>query len=1763
MQELELTGMEIAVVGLAGRFPGAENIEQYWENIRDGVESISFFSKEEVLAAGANEALVANPNYVRARGILGNVDKFDATFFGYSPKEAALMDPQHRIFLETAWQGLEDAGYCSKYYDGKIGVYASVGFNSYLVLNMEVAPDFIHAEHGPQAMLGNDKDFLASRVSYKLQLTGPSVIVQSACSSSLVAIHQACQSLLSGEADMQLAGGITIRVPEINGNLYQEGMINSPDGHCRAFDKDAAGTVAGNGVGIVVLKRLEDALNDRDHIYGVIKASAINNDGDDKVGYAAPSPGGQAKVIQEAQSLADVDIESIGYVEAHGSGTKMGDPIEIEALKNAFTKQTKRKNFCSVGSVKANIGHLDAAAGIAGFIKAVLALHHKKIPPSVNFNEPNPLCEFEDSPFYVNTECLDWPLEKDKRRAGVSSFGMGGTNAHIVLEEAPEPTESGISRDWQLVTVSAKTASALDRVKENLRSDLQKYETTPLADLAYTLHKGRHQFPHSTLVLAKNCSEALEAISQGHNDNYFNAVWDETERELTFMFSGQGSQHVNMARELYEREADFKKDMDYCTSVLNTWLDVPLTEVIFSDEDNLEKAKELLNQTAYTQPALFVVEYCIAQQLIRWGIQPEAMIGHSIGEYVAATLAGVFTLDDALAIVAKRGALIQSLPTGDMLFIPKAEEFVTPYLSDTLSLAVINTPESTVVSGEKSAIADLQKVLEEASIKTKILRTSHAFHSYMMEPILEEFKASFSSITLSTPSIPFISNVTADWITPEQACDPQYWASHLRGTVQFAKGIEKLSKGATRLFIEVGPGNSLTQFGRSTLGPKSPFKFLQTQASSMENVDAQFALLRAVGRIWQFNFQVDWSAYYEGQVRNRLSLSGYPFQGESYWVDFKNKKNSIKDERAREELLWAYSWEKVQTYVSNETLSSHALLFAGKESNSIQQLLTSTYENLSTIIVDTKAFEQSVAELTTQQELSAGEALDIYVQLDEQQDGYDFICLIRSILNVISQTGTKIKLTYLGRSGYEVIGDEKILPSFMQNTEILKTASNLSPNFRWQIIDLGSNEDQAEKVLKPSHLTFSENRVMAVRRQKLWSRILKAYSTDSQATLNEAETYVCLGNPNEFSMQLIQNWSAQHQAQYVFVAPDIRPVSEWSYLQQKGNKLYDQLLSMQKEGININAIACPLTDTKAMADLIADYAKSSRVAVIDMESLSDDSNMVDFFALTKEQFDFVNQSSLHKTQMLIDLKQNGTIDWFTNLSFQSSFMGYPDRLKELFMDTTSSAALADQSESLIYVNNDFFDANLHQDWMQRADYDQRVLELKKAIATHTASPSLWLNPTVPQNYVWQGQIADSTTSSVEGEEDATASGLYKRPDLSVPYAAPITERQKIICSIWQDMFQIDRVGIHDDFFDLGGDSVMALKLLSALELAFDVALPLSEVINSPNVAAQANAIVEYTEVPMDKREINPVVTLQGKGEKPPFFCVHPAGGIIHCYIEMAKILGKDQPFYAFQHPGIDGKSGPYVTYPKMAELYIESMLKIQPEGPYFIGGWSFGGTVAYEMAMQLRGMGKEVAMVALFDSPGPSSLYRLKGRPEFEFSGMLAFLSQALGTMFGAEIQVSVDEMRKIPPEQQLDYILDRAVEVSGDSELGSAKEALERIVDIFEVCDRGEREYEPEKCSDDLYMYRVQDLDDYEFTGYKEHPQLESATFGWDELCQAEVKVRFVPGTHISMIFPPNVQILTEKFKADLDQKILDVVEKQNNSSAKTSVETIEGEIA
>jgi len=925
----ESADQKIAVIGMTGRFPGADTVEKFWQNLCDGVESITQFTDEELLDSGISPHIVNNPDYVKARPTIEDIDLFDGFFFGYSPREAELMDPQHRVFMECCWEALELAGYHSEKYRGMIGVFGGCNLSLYLAKLLQ-DPLLFEKMDADQIVIGNDKDSLTTAVSYKLNLTGPSFSVQTFCSTSLVAAHLACRSLLDGECDMALAGGVSIRLPQKAGHLYVEGGMGSPDEHCRTFDAEAKGTPFGDGVSVVVLKRLAEAVADGDTVHAVIRASAINNDGSLKVSYTAPSVTAQALVIAEALECSSTEPESIGYVEAHGTATEMGDPIEVTALTRAWRRHTSKKQYCAIGSLKTNVGHLDRAAGVAGLIKAALTVKTGTVPPTLHFQKPNPELDLENSPFYVNTELSPWPLTDGPRRAGVSSLGMGGTNAHVIVEEPPRAAPSSPSRPVQLLLVSARSETALDTATDNLARHLKENPGQELADIAHTLQAGRADFAHRRMAVCHNMEDTIQVLNTKTPDRVFSHLQTPVNRSVVFMFPGVGDHYLHMAEELYETEPVFEQSIEECCRILRPYLGAGLRDLLWPREEKKQSstqginlramlgredagppspAAEKLNQTAIIQPVTFAVEYALANLLMFWGIRPRAMIGHSLGEYVAACLSGVLSLPDALRLVAERARLIQASEKGRMMALPLSAEEIQPFLSHDISFALHNGPATCVLAGPDEAIAGLGAELDRQGIAHRELSTIHAFHSKMMLPLAEELSRLAGTVTLNPPTIPYISNVSGDWITPDEATDPDYWARHMCGTVQFFRALEVLLGDDQQVLLEVGPGQSLGSFAKQHPGcGKEQFPLiLPTMGCAYHNQSDLAFLLEQLGRLWLVGVEPDWDGFYQHEKRRRVPLPTYPFERERYWlepdVSLSLSKGSLSKEQSPEEIL--------------------------------------------------------------------------------------------------------------------------------------------------------------------------------------------------------------------------------------------------------------------------------------------------------------------------------------------------------------------------------------------------------------------------------------------------------------------------------------------------------------------------------------------------------------------------------------------------------------------------------------------------------------------------------------------------------------------------------------------------------------------------------------------------------------------------------------------------------------------------------------------
>ena len=947
------TAKEVAIIGISGRFPGANSIDELWNVLKNGIETISFFTSEE-LDKTIPESLRNNPLYVKARGIVPSAKEFDAKFFELNPKLAEAMDPQHRLFLEIAYEALEQSGHLPKHYNGSIGVYAGTGTNTYFINNVLPNQELLNQVGMLQVNTVNEKDYIASRVAYHLNLKGPAVSVHSGCSTSLLAIAEAVEAIRNNQCDVALAGGSSLTAPIFSGHLYQEGSMLSSDGHCRSFDANAKGTVFSDGAGVILLKSLENAKKDGDFIYGIIKGIGISNDGGGKGSFTAPSTEGQSNAISKAIQDAQILPSKISYVETHGTATPIGDPIEMEGLIKAFGPQNK-KGFCAIGSIKSNMGHLTAAAGVAGVIKTTLALHHKKIPPSIGYDSPNPAIDFNNSPFFVANSLRDWHTDS-RRCAGVSSFGVGGTNVHVIVEEYEmEPASTSASRPTQLLTWSAKTENSLSAYQTALGNFIHKSTHTPLADIAYALRVTREDFSHRSFLIAESHSEAAKNLITPESRAPKSHTIKVVPNDIGFLFPGQGSQYLQMGKTLYDNEIVYREAIDRCAELLMADLKLDIRDIIFP-ETNSNEAEKSLRNTFYTQPALFVTEYALAQLWMSWGIKPTLLCGHSVGEFVAAHLAGVFNLKDALKVIASRSLLISELPGGSMLSVRLPEAGLKELLPNTLSIAAVNSTQLCVVAGKHEDIETFAKLMASQDIPNKILFTSHAFHSSMMNPMLEHFEETLKQVTLNNPSLPIVSTSTGTWLTNNEATSIDYWVRHVKNTVRFADAVNTIMELEDCILLEVGPGNSLTTLAQQQAAGKIIAAFPSLALPKADVHNEYETILNALGNLWIRGINPDFQAFYKDEQRERINLPSYVFDRKPCWAEPIMNKTSYESN-------YTESTEIKKPIESTRVTSINPMENEAQRTNSILLKLLEIISNISGITYDSHVASNSFLEL--------------------------------------------------------------------------------------------------------------------------------------------------------------------------------------------------------------------------------------------------------------------------------------------------------------------------------------------------------------------------------------------------------------------------------------------------------------------------------------------------------------------------------------------------------------------------------------------------------------------------------------------------------------------------------------------------------------------------------------------------------------------------------------------------------------------------------
>lgn len=1488
----DVQGTEIAIVGMAGRFPGASSIDEYWRNLVNGVESIERFGR------GSSDG------EVRAASRLKDIDLFDADFFGFSPKEAELMDPQHRLFLECVHEALERAGYDPARYPGLVGVYAGMGANTYFRHALtSLDPD--NAAMGLQLVIGNDKDYLSTMVSYKLNLRGPSLTVQTACSTSLVAVHLACQSLLDYECDMALAGGVSVRAPQPTAYRYYEGGILSPDGYCRTFDARAQGTVFGNGLGVVVLRRLEDALEDGDHIWAVIRGSAVNNDGASKVGYTAPALRGQMEVIEAALARARVEATSIQYIEAHGTGTPLGDPIEVRALTEVYRRKTDAIGYCGLGSVKTNIGHLDAAAGVAGLIKTTLALSNRMIPPTLHFSEPNPLLSLPTSPFYVVTEATPWESPQP-RRAAVSSLGIGGTNAHVVLEEAPLVERQASSRARQVIVLSARSNDALDTATAQLAAHLKTHRSMDLADVAYTLQAGRKAFSHRRTAVCADIEDAIAALesSAPGGPRVLTAVHDGAAPSVAFMFPGGGAHHVNMAAGIYRTEPTFRKHVDECLDCLRGLVSYDLKAILYPSADCEAEASRQLQQTSVALPALFVTEYALAKLWIDWGVRPQAMLGHSLGEYVAACLAGVMSLADALALVVRRSQLLDRIVPGSMLSVPLSEQELRPLMTADLSVAAINAPSLCVVSGPNASVADLKRTLSAQGHDVRSLHIAVGAHSHLVEPILETFREFVATLTLRPPTIPFIANASGAWITPDEATSPQYWTDHLRRAVRFSDGINALLEDPSRVLLEVGPGRTLSTLARANASCRD--RTVVTSLPHPFDPDPDIAVLAgALGHLWLAGSDVDWPAHHQSHRPHRVSLPTYPFERRRFWIGpDENRPDSGLVERARASIddwvhvpAWKQSVPAFALPRRPVPPGGEWLVFADScgVGERIARRLQARGDRVSTVAIGAE-FVQTGDRTFTIDPRRPGDYDLLFRALGPDRAPHTIVHLwnltedgsARRPMCQPEDASTFEPLLFLAQAAH-ANGVTTFQLAVCANSLALVTPSDFvcpgkapllgacrvmpqeyaGVTSRWIDLQLRTAPVKLERMadLVVEELSCdSPVQAVAYRGRQRWVQTFDkvALRDDAAPRLRDGGVYLITGGFGGLGLILARHLAATVRARLVLTSRTALPSRDaWRDWLTAHDEVDDTsvairtIAELEASGTDVLTIAADVCDPRDVERMFADANR--RFGHIDgVFHLAGVPGAGVMQLKTADAAAAVCAPKVRGARLVVDACGGRDVDFvvlFSSITAVTGGIGQSDYCAaSAYMDAVAAAA-ARSGPPVVAIHWDAWQADRWQD-AALTQFPEAREQFKRWRSRFGIRPeegmavlSRVLNSHLPRVIVSTQDVKtamdahDRALATTAARKSEASRGDAPRPR-AVAYVAPSSTTETLVAAAWQHVLGVGAVGAHDNFFGLGGHSLLMLQVVARLRQDFGMDVPVRAVFDHPSVSELAAFIDE-------------------------------------------------------------------------------------------------------------------------------------------------------------------------------------------------------------------------------------------------------------------------------------------------------------------------------
>ncbi|WP_224925829.1 type I polyketide synthase [Bacillus pumilus] len=1485
---------DIAIVGMAGRFPGASSLEDFWQRLVNGEEMIHFFTEEELKKAGLDASVYQHPNFIGAKGRLQEIEGFDADFFNYSAREAELMDPQFRLLHECAWEALEDAGCDPDRMAGKIGVYTGTSPNH------EWLTRFAHQMEATEqfsAMLLNDREFFSTQLSYKLNLHGPSVTMQTACSTSLVNIGMACQALLNEECNAALAGGVTVSSPENIGYIYQDGMIQSKDGHCRPFDQEASGTIFGDGAGIVLLKRYEDAVRDGNPIHAVIKGVGVNNDGSRKAGFTAPSVEGQAEVLKETYEKSGIDPASIGYVEAHGTGTKMGDPIEVSALSQVF-KGTDPLTI-PIGSVKSNVGHLNSAAGIAGLFKAILALQHKTIPPTIHYESPNQEIPFKDTPFFVNQKALYWKEADGPRRAGVSSFGIGGTNAHMIIEEGLQTKKKPASNQKQLLVLSAKTDTALAEMTERLKQYVIQHPQVPLEDIAYTLRYGRKQFPYRKAIVLASADEWMQQ-KQLETSVFRSKKW----RKATFMFSGQGAQYAGMMRGLYDAEPVFKWEVDRCFKYVMETEQVDLKSIVFCEDETNED----ITKTSNAQPLLFIFEYALAKLLQHSGVEPESMIGHSIGEYVAACLSGVFSLESALTLVMARGRLMQDMEKGAMLSVQLPEAELVSMIDESLSVAAVNAKDLCVVSGREEHIATFEKKLQDKGIITRHLHTSHAFHSYMMEPMLEAFQQIVEKIELHEPAIPFVSNVTGTWATSEDVMTASYWTNHLRGTVRFHEGLSQLLSDEVRALIEVGPGNSLTALAKRHENKESQHDVLNMVRHTREQADDHAYFLKRIGELWAGGYEVKAQQHSTQEERQLVSLPTYPFERKRYWIEAGKpaspQLSAPKETKKKEMEEWFYlpSWEQqpLKPVFEEETEEQTWLIF--REQDAFHELFTHSFKQKGIKVISVtkgEAYQEQDQSFTinpaegqhyrnlldslSNRGINIQRILHLWEAAKEDENSnrqaafqahiekgyYSLIFLSQA---VAAQKNIRECRLFTITSGIQsVTGNETICAEKSAMLGPCKVISQEYHHIKCWNIDVEDvpevmswKEQVLVDLIVQEIMQPGKDQLVAYRHRKRWVQSYKHLPLQKEDGLPKMirpnGVYLITGGLGGIGFVLSKMLAKEGNVHlYLTGRTALPPRNEWaSYVQQANadeaqRTRIEKVLELERLGATVEAVqanAGNLDQMKHVFDAIRKkhggvHGVFHAAGLPGSTSFRAIKDIPSTLAQGEDQF----QSKVKGLDVLEQLLEKEQADFcllFSSISALLGGLGFSAySAANLYMDAFAARLNQHSQTPWMCVNWDAWnfwgelESTIGESINELAILPEEGAELFQYVLSSRQNRHMLVSTGNLDERIGQWLSLESKAAE---SEDSYEVSKHERPELGNPYVAPRNETEKAICQVWQDFMGMEQVGIHDNFFDLGASSLDIVQVTNRLNQALQTNEAVVTLFTYPSVAELAKYI---------------------------------------------------------------------------------------------------------------------------------------------------------------------------------------------------------------------------------------------------------------------------------------------------------------------------------